>query len=49
MPQILKNTIIVVFLLLEYNIKVDERKRMWSKVLIKNLKIDIIIVINKLF
>ena len=43
----IENTIIVAFLLLEYNIKVDERERMWSKVLIKNLKIDIIIVIKK--
>ena len=43
----IENTIIVAFLLLEYNIKVDERERMWSKVLIKNLKIDTIIVIKK--
>ena len=43
----IENIIIVVFLLLEHNIKVDEKKRMWSKMLIKNLKIDIIIVIRK--
>lgn len=43
----IENTILVAFDFLKYNIKVDERKRMWSKNLIKNLKIDIIITIKK--
>jgi len=43
----IENTILVAFKFLKYNIKVDERKRMWSKALIKNLKIDIIITIKK--
>ena len=42
-----ENTIFVEFEFLKHNMKMDERKRMWSKVLIKNLKIDIIITIKK--
>ena len=42
-----ENTIFVTFEFLKHNIEMDERKQMWSKVLIKNLKIDIIITIKK--
>ena len=41
------NTAFAICKIQKHNIEMNERKRMWSKVLIKKLKIDIIITIKK--